>query len=691
MKQIKTLIKTLLVGIGFVGGTMSAVAEEEYTDVYYRCSTFGDTNIWTENDLTDWSGAGTLGIDVPTAADDANHYGFGLDGNQTFTAKKEFTIQDGAKVIYDVVWHMGSSTGRANNYSFIQFGDNVRISWNNAYYFYLNLDGQSSTATQIGSKGGNTTYNKKITIIFNTATKRVESFIFDGSDITSNVVDVLAGNFNSVSFGFIRGGSVNWTVPTYLTSIRVSEQKQTVSYKDYTINYKLGDDIVYTKTESAAVGDEIKASTIVYDEDGGKYFIVSDDVPAITISGTGENVLDVPVRKAYTATLNVKTTIDGVSTTESKILIEADDNSCNWSYFYSLYAEKDGKYYVCDNTETFGEKGTFNDGEVIDKEVAYSTLADDVVFFFEAEKGTNTTNSNIGAGDAKYSNGGYAAAKAENKTNRGQSTGVLSAGKYQFIASIVGNANRNLVLRDKSSEDKETNIIASIITQGLQTVEFTLDSEKELVVNGKNTDTDDKSNQSADFDYALIKKVATYIPVEISADGYTTFSSESDVDFSDEDGVTVYTAKLNEDNTVVKLTEVADKKVPAGAGVLLEGEGRFNGVATTGVSEFTDNAFVASVGGQEVTIADGIYVLNNVKGIGFYPFVGTLTAGKAHLVIANSDAKSIKMSFGDETTGINEIEKTSEVNGVYHTLSGIRVQNPTKGLYILNGKKVVIK
>lgn len=195
----------------------------------------------------------------------------------------------------------------------------------------------------------------------------------------------------------------------------------------------------------------------------------------------------------------------------------------------------------------------------------------------------------------------------------------------------------------------------------------------------------------------ILKKASYYVPVEtipvtISSDyGYSTFSSDVDVDFSAEESLVVYTAKMNEDNTVVKLTEVADKKVPAGAGVLLKGEGTFAGIVTTGVEAFADNAFVASEGGTAVTRADGIYVLNNKSGIGFYPFVGTLSKGKAHLVIANSEAKSIKMSFGDETTGISEIETTGEASGVYHTLSGIRVQNPAKGLYILNGKKVIIK
>ena len=44
----------------------------------------------------------------------------------------------------------------------------------------------------------------------------------------------------------------------------------------------------------------------------------------------------------------------------------------------------------------------------------------------------------------------------------------------------------------------------------------------------------------------------------------------------------------------------------------------------------------------------------------------------------------------DGTTGIRETKQLKE-DGAYYTLQGQRVQNPGKGLYIKDGKKVVIK
>lgn len=195
----------------------------------------------------------------------------------------------------------------------------------------------------------------------------------------------------------------------------------------------------------------------------------------------------------------------------------------------------------------------------------------------------------------------------------------------------------------------------------------------------------------------ILKKAIYYVPVEIttvnvSESGYSTFSSTADVDFSAAgDGLKVYTAKLNDAKDVVTLTEVEDKKVPAGEGVILEGEGEFVGVIITGVAALENNDLIANTEATTVTREDNIYVLNNVEGIGFYPFAGTLTVGKAHLVIDGGSAK-VKVVFGGETTGIVNVDNTATGEAdVYHTLSGVRVQNPAKGLCIVNGKKVVIK
>ena len=85
--------------------------------------------------------------------------------------------------------------------------------------------------------------------------------------------------------------------------------------------------------------------------------------------------------------------------------------------------------------------------------------------------------------------------------------------------------------------------------------------------------------------------------------------------------------------------------------------------------------------------------------IGFYKVKNNVTnipGNKAFLVLTSTEAqaKSFVLEFEDGgTTGIETIEnsKRSTDDGVYYDLQGRRVENPTRGIYIVNGKKVVIK
>jgi hypothetical protein len=63
-----------------------------------------------------------------------------------------------------------------------------------------------------------------------------------------------------------------------------------------------------------------------------------------------------------------------------------------------------------------------------------------------------------------------------------------------------------------------------------------------------------------------------------------------------------------------------------------------------------------------------------------------------HYVNPNPGAHILSILF-DDATGIEKVEKDASVkeNGEFFNLAGQRVAQPTKGLYIVNGKKVVIK
>ena len=88
------------------------------------------------------------------------------------------------------------------------------------------------------------------------------------------------------------------------------------------------------------------------------------------------------------------------------------------------------------------------------------------------------------------------------------------------------------------------------------------------------------------------------------------------------------------------------------------------------------------------------YVLNKGEnGIGFYKLKSTATIGahKAYLTYSGAAARKYFL-FDEETTGVNTLNvEHKTMNGDYYDLQGRKVAQPAKGLYIVNGKKVVIK
>lgn len=180
--------------------------------------------------------------------------------------------------------------------------------------------------------------------------------------------------------------------------------------------------------------------------------------------------------------------------------------------------------------------------------------------------------------------------------------------------------------------------------------------------------------------------------ITVSNAGYATWSSDNGLDFTGFD-VKAYKATVNGiDITFDKVTEV-----PANEGVLLQNEGTFV-VPVKSVAAWAeaDNAFVRGEG-NAVATGDGPYnyILNKVNDVvGFYKANGqTVAKNRAYLQTGTAAAR-ILISLDEEgnTTGIEELQNANnEELKSYYNLNGQRVVNPTKGLYIVNGKKVIVK
>ena len=171
--------------------------------------------------------------------------------------------------------------------------------------------------------------------------------------------------------------------------------------------------------------------------------------------------------------------------------------------------------------------------------------------------------------------------------------------------------------------------------------------------------------------------------VTVGTAGYTTFSPDLNVRAT---GVTAYAAKY--ENGKLNLTAVTE--VPAGAGIIIEAaEGSYD-LPVIESADALDNDLLVSDG--TVTGNGNIFALaNGTQGVGFYKVANgqAVPAGKAYLNIA-AEAREF-IGFGGEATGIKMVENAAANNGEVFNLAGQRVAQPTKGLYIMNGKKVVIK
>ncbi len=181
------------------------------------------------------------------------------------------------------------------------------------------------------------------------------------------------------------------------------------------------------------------------------------------------------------------------------------------------------------------------------------------------------------------------------------------------------------------------------------------------------------------------------LPVKISSAKYATFSNAHVLDFSNT-GITVYTATDHE--TSVTLNEVTTGKVPANTPVVLYKADAIDGTSIN-VPVIASAAAISGTNDLRVstgTDVDYMYVLAMNPTIGFYPWGGTnLSAGKVYLLGHASYGARDFIGFGEETKISTVGSKTADVRGEYFNLSGQRVNQPTKGLYIVNGKKVVIK
>lgn len=352
----------------------------------------------------------------------------------------------------------------------------------------------------------------------------------------------------------------------------------------------------------------------------------------------------------------------------------------NAAYTYPRYINKDSNLYQI-------KKGRYDQGYVKtinsvkgNEEVTeeYLLNSKNVAFFAEAEEISSLTSVEGGNVPARCSSGkaAYAASDAV--------IAHLSAGSYKIKAAVFGNAGVTFEFKvgDKTvfSPDTKGYFFES------ESDIFTLDTDADVVLAAG-------GNSSKVVDYIAIMK--TVEPVAVSAVKFATYVPIWNVVAPA--NVKVYTAKVNEAKSAVVLTEVSAGSVIAkGTPVLVGAE---EGSYTFEVS--ADEAATVASNDLKAATADTkgdgstIYALVEQDGKAvFAPLKEgvAVSLGHAYLELpAASATRFYSIQFGGETTGINEVNAAAKADGAYYTLQGVKTSKAAKGIYIHNGKKVVIK
>lgn len=194
----------------------------------------------------------------------------------------------------------------------------------------------------------------------------------------------------------------------------------------------------------------------------------------------------------------------------------------------------------------------------------------------------------------------------------------------------------------------------------------------------------------------------TVTPTINATYGTSTFSYPYALDLSGLSTMEAWTATAatNSAITLTKQTGI----VPAGTPLILTGTAEAipladisnaSSVGTNYLKPVLDNDASKTVAAATDGTTNYVLSVQSEKVV-FAPIGATSASvpyGNAYMnATPAGEARTLSIAFGDETTGISTTSMNNEVmNNEYFDLQGRRVAQPTKGLYIINGKKVIMK
>ena len=196
------------------------------------------------------------------------------------------------------------------------------------------------------------------------------------------------------------------------------------------------------------------------------------------------------------------------------------------------------------------------------------------------------------------------------------------------------------------------------------------------------------------------------VPVKIGSSGYCSFSWPRNLDFTGCDNFEYVFAGKSETEDIVKITSIDDNQVPAAIGVLVQGTpGAIVYPQTIDNVNAVSSIFIGTSDGTSTVANKGdawALAVKNGK-TGFYPCEAGVVIPQYKCYLPGSVSGKSFISIRREITtdkvvsddagivdGINTLEGDASI-GTYYDLQGRSISTPRRGVYIQEGKKVIVK
>lgn len=547
---------------------------------------------------------------------------------------------------------------------------NTKLYWDKRATFTITYDyAKKSITTSILNHNGNKTATHTVAM---SSTKPIAKFCI-GSNYSSNPERRCL--FDNLKITTTEGNYSNKTISIkYTTEDGLDIPNENIP-ENTVFTYSEAANTEFTPTYPSTFSTDDYIYTYV---SGGDAFTVTED-KTVTL------VYKKETREKVNIVLNC---IDENGETLEQQTV-ATNYPINKSFIYGInkYIIKDGNLYKANTLgpDNYYEASVNATATPIDIKYKKVNTTGTPIYFadFGDEPSTNTSST-----EYKRASGGQTA--ASNSKVVLVPANVLAPGYYDFeIAHYKNRAPKFNV------GDKEYGVCSRGGNAGtMVTTEF----KNVLVINGEEISvTPGNSSYTDNMDYVLVTKTGDATEtVSVSAAGYATYATNYNVVVPSD--VEVMTVKVNDDNNSISLNKVeAGKVIPANTGILVKASaGNHDFVVTSDNGEeseaLTKNDLVAA---KEAVTSYGdkyfaLTTLNDGK-VGFAKVANgvNIPAGKAYLMVENGTPAKF-FGLDSEATGINSV-KTAKADGAYYTLEGVKTTKPVKGIYIHNGKKIVVK